>query len=144
MIRIGYHLFDEEAISHIELLSSQALSIYLYGDPVTVSNVDAAAEFDRLEQLLCPVPVKPPYGDLEDSDFTAEEQASIMDALGSNYRYLAKDLTGQVFCFREKPLREGAYWEPSVDGQGDFTRIHLPFAQLDTGRAFDIAEGRYI
>jgi|GEM_PF-2784669 len=144
MIRIGNHLFDEGAISHIELLASEALNIYLYGDPVTVSTVDAAAELDRLEQLLCPVTANPPYGDLEESDFTAEEQASMMDALGSNYRYLAKDMTGQVFCFREKPLREGAYWEPSVDGKEEFMRIHLLFARLDAGRVFDIAEGRYI
>lgn len=59
------------------------------------------------------------------------------------FRYLARDVDGKLYAYRHEPSRDGAYWNPAYQADGELKpllRERLTFVSADDEAPFDLAE----
>lgn len=113
MIKIGNTYITAECIAAVspDLHDEDMLRIFLTGGKsVYVKATMAEAEVALVDAgLIEPCEIIP----TEDIDL-------LFAASNRGYTYAAKDKTGAVYVYKEKPEKHGAYWE----GGGDAERIY--------------------
>lgn len=132
MIKLGNVVVNEEFIQAVEPWQENGaekgcLVLMRSGDMISAAGVSMDAVCFTLAQvgaLASSTPEIPPQ-----SAFSPAEQAELYQAAREGYYYVAKDKTGIVYAFRERPEKHGAYWG-RADGVSDSQRLKLDYEAL--------------
>ena len=132
MIKLGDIIVNEEFIQAIEPQLEDGkergcLVLMRSGDMISATRVSMDAVCFTLAQvgaLALSTREIPPQ-----SAFSPAEQAELYQAAREGYYYVAKDKTGIVYAFRERPEKHGAYWG-RADGTSDSRRLKLDYEAL--------------
>lgn len=114
MIKIGKYYFAEDAIASIEPYGLGLFRVHLSGTAdKSVVDVDGVSG-EELDAILEQAGLIPRQAvQLNAAMFPPEEIEVLRDALASGYCFAGKDATGQVFAYKERPLKCGSEWAAS-------------------------------
>lgn len=133
MIKLGNVIVNEEFVQAIEPWQEDGVEhgcrvLLRSGREILAADVSMNEVCQALKHagiLASTEPVFPPPL----SVFSAAEQAELRHAAMDGYYYAAKDKTGIVYAFRERPEKHGAYWG-RADGTSDSRRLKLDYGAL--------------
>lgn len=133
MIKLGNVIVNEEFVQAIEPWQEDDVEygcrvLLRSGREILAADVFMAAVCQTLENAGVLAPTGSAFP-LPLSAFSAAEQAELRQAAMDGYYYAAKDKTGIVYVFRERPEKHGAYWG-RADGTSDSRRLKLDYEAL--------------
>lgn len=134
MIKLGSCYFAEDAIAAIEPNRTNGRDYFLVHlntpgdtDVVAVSGISE----DDLSAILERAGLIPQQGvRLNAAMFPPEEVDELRDALASGYRFAGKDLSGQVYAYKDRPFKRGSEWVASRFDEPQTRRLHGEFDLL--------------
>lgn len=143
MIKLGDAYFDEASIMAIApeaVYGSDAPAtrylVYVAGGKFYPWNANAEEVQRRLEEVGLIEPEEPSVP----LDFQPNELELLADALDQGYYYAARDSTGQVYAYRDRPSKGKGTWL-AVGSESIPLRLRGEFAALswDDEESLDIA-----
>jgi hypothetical protein len=111
LIKIGNAWVDPQEIAAFfptaDLPSTPKIGIILHSG----GNVWTESTMDEAEAALIDAGyIENPYPENDTPDLTDGEVEVLLDLYHRDFEYLARDADGKLYAFRDKPEKEGAYW----------------------------------
>ena len=149
LIKIGSAWIDPEEIAMI--LPDQPVEYWTPEDSQNIcvqlrhgSSMWIRATMDEAEAALIDAGyIENPYPEDDTPELTGEEREVLSGLYVRDFEYLARDADGKLYAFRDKPEKDGAYWnsfankaEP-IDEDFDFVAYDdeepwsIPYLLLD-------------
>lgn len=123
MIKIGRCFFNEDQIAAIQpLIDGRGADVYLVRGAV----VSVDVEEDELQELLEAAGLLSPDSAVEVLAFAPMENQELWLAYEDGFLFVAKDKSGQVYAYKERPEKEGCEWIYTGEGAGT-KRLHGDF-----------------
>lgn len=133
MIKLGNVIVNEELVQAFEPWreddAERGCRVLLRsGREILAADVFMAEVCQALENAGVLAPTGPSFQPPR-RVFSEAERAELRQAARDGYYYAAKDKTGIVYVFRERPEKHGAYWG-RADGTSDSRRLKLDYEAL--------------
>lgn len=133
MIKLGNVIVNEEFVQAIEPWQEDGVEhgcrvLLRSGREILAADVFMAEVCQTLENAGVLAPTGPSFQPPQ-RVFSEAERAELRQAAMDGYCYAAKDKTGIVYVFRERPEKHGAYWG-RADGTSDSRRLKLDYEAL--------------
>ena len=121
LVKIGSAWIDPEEIAMIlpdqpvedwTPEDSQNICVHLrHGDSMWIRATMDEAEAALIDAGL----IENPYPEEDEPpELTQEEHAAAADLYDRGFEWLARDKDGKLYAYRDKPKRDGAYWDTPV------------------------------
>ena len=140
LIKIGDAWVDPQEIAAFfptaDLPSTPKIGIILHSG----GNVWAESTMDEAEAALIDAGyIENPYPENDTPDLTDGEIEVLADLYNRAFEYLARDADGKLYAFRDKPEKDGAYWNSIEGGRAERIDEGFDFVVYEDEKPWSIA-----